>query len=1824
MNEDILVIEITKEDNKLKMSAFEKSKSTDHRHYSEITISTNEIDNLCDDINKILNTANRSGKLHDDALNELKKVAHLLYDSLFTIEIKNSLKATTAKYLILSIDEKLVQIPWELLFDGEKYLCLRFALGRSVRTRQRFQEVHYRNVVSPAKVLILSDPTGDLKSAYEEGVAICNAFDKRKDKIKADLKTTEIDLRYVKKNIRDYDIVHFAGHANYNSDEPSKSGWILQDGIFSSEDIISLGSTAPLPSIIFSNACQSGQTEEWKITKGFENEVYGLANAFLLAGVKHYIGTFWKIIDESCLLFAKEFYKNVINGNSTGEALRLSRIKLIERYGESSIIWASYMLYGDPASFVFSPPTENRLLTHTSHSRKIFIGIAAIIVALVGAGIFTSRLVIKKPISVVKKAEVQENTIAVLPFENLNKDSNDIGSGIAEVIITKLSSLKQIKIVDSTVISRIWTDAQTFKGIEDKNVLNLIGAKTIILGSYQKMDDKIRIIAKLVDASSGQVADTTEVFGSYQDIFVLQDAIAFNILAKLNVKISTTEKNIISESQPTRNITAFEYYAKASEAYLKADYQTAESLLKKAVELDSEYQQAIFGLGQVYEITNRLDLAKKYYEKNKTIAEKKNDKNALVLAYFNYGRIIGRTGDFEKALEYEQKALEIAREINSKQLYATILSYMSLVYVGLDQDTKALEIALESKKIFEESNNVAALGDVYFNTATIYGFSKTLDKEKAKEYFDKAINTYQSLNYNDGVFRAAFGLGTLPSFADRHPNEAVQYLNRAMNIAKDVKNSIYEGMSYKALADLYRNIGDYGNAKQFYDKALVTTKDNNPRLHLDAMYNFAWLHLIQLEYEKAIEYLNQSASEAEMIGDLNLLASAKSNIASAYISMGRYDEASIILQDQLKQKDKISDYTLQGIYLNIAKVNFKMGNPSKGEKVLLEAQPLFNKRPLEAQPYIYTTIASFYEEQNNYEKAIFYYNQTIKLYQQVEIANLGSLAKHGLFQAYNGIAKCYNATKNYEKAKEYYEKALSIGIEINSPSINSVKTDLYSLGARKEVEKKEILNPNALQLHEKANRIFYLNGNREEAIKLLTEANRLEPHNITILSLLALVCESDGKLDEAIRYHNECLRLLNLETEKSEIARQYMWIGFIYYMKGDLQEAVKYCEKALSLAIESKNDDTLAMVYADTSRIYEGLNQDEKAMEFAEKGIAISEKVKANYPNSYQTLALVYSKKKDIKKAIEHGERYLKKAQESGAWDLGSAYSLLGNLYIDTDIIKAIGYLNKAAEELKQHNELGDLGSTYYWLGYCYERNLQNDKAIEYYLKSIELSEKTDNFWILSCVYSSIARVYFYKDELSQAQIYQDKFIEFLKINHKEDEIGLFYCVLGNLYSIKYPEKAKEYHEASIRILENIKGEKYVPTLIFNYIALSYRSQLKNELDNEINYSKKGLAIAAEHGLNKEALVFTQALAISYHKKSEYEAALDWYKKALSLAKELNDKQVIDEVSREIDRLSAYLNKNEAHEATNIGDNLNQKSILYVIQGKYKLALENCYKALEIFKKSNNKEKIAGTLGEIAAIYLTQNDLINADRNIKESMKILDEINNKEYLGIMHGAQGILLEKKSDYEGAEKEYNIAISLVRGCAGEYRYQAAFYTCLGAINFKKGNYSKAVDNYKKAQDINEIKEDQNIVCLNRLLNGYAYFKDKKYPNAIDSIKKSLDIAEKIDDKINVIIGCILIGKADLLINNLDEAEQYFNKAIEQADLLDDSRLKIVSWGNIALFYKAKGDGNAYNKYIDLLKQDNGSSHVLGNEIDASKIDNLLDEIIEERDYFTRLWL
>jgi len=345
-----LEIDISREAETLRITASEKTDKggSTIRPYEEMRISLSQIEALCQEVIGLLNRANTRGKVSKDILAKLRDVGQVLFDNLLSAKAKETLRSSSVNDLVFYIEDTLVQIPWELLYDGEQFLCQKFNMGRIVKTKREVFNIKQRMLSRPLKMLIVSDPRGDLENSFKEGQIIREQMDSNASFISANQRSGQISAAYIKEKIRNFDMVHYAGHADYDTEDPSNSGWLLEGGKFTSADIVKLIGGKPMPSLVFSNACQSGQTEEWKLGEGYNQKIFGLANAFLLAGVQHYVGTFWEILDEPGARFAEEFYRAMMEGASIGEAMRQARAFLIKEYGEDTIVWASYLLYGDP------------------------------------------------------------------------------------------------------------------------------------------------------------------------------------------------------------------------------------------------------------------------------------------------------------------------------------------------------------------------------------------------------------------------------------------------------------------------------------------------------------------------------------------------------------------------------------------------------------------------------------------------------------------------------------------------------------------------------------------------------------------------------------------------------------------------------------------------------------------------------------------------------------------------------------------------------------------------------------------------------------------------------------------------------------------------------------------------------------------------------------------------------------------------------------------------------------------------------------------------------------------------------------------------------------------------------------------------------------------------------------------------------------------------------------------------------------------------------------------------------------------------------------
>lgn len=345
-----LHLEVAREGERLKISAHEQagSESSTLRHYEELQVPMDWLETCSREVAELLNRANRTGRLTRDLLGKLRETGQLFSDELFTLNVKEMIRSSTAEHLTLHLDDRLVHVPWELLHDGERFLCQKFSMGRLVKTRQPLAGTGVRSLARPLKMLIVADPKGDLAGAYAEGTLLRDFLEAQAALFNVTLRSDPVTSAFIREKLRNYDIVHFAGHGEYDPRNPGAVGWCLNGGSLNPHDIMKMAGTASMPALVVSNACQSARTEEWRIRDHFEQEIYGLANAFLLAGVRHYVGTFWEILDEPSGRFALAFYRSLVSGQSVGVAVREARRSLIREYGEETIVWAGYVLYGDP------------------------------------------------------------------------------------------------------------------------------------------------------------------------------------------------------------------------------------------------------------------------------------------------------------------------------------------------------------------------------------------------------------------------------------------------------------------------------------------------------------------------------------------------------------------------------------------------------------------------------------------------------------------------------------------------------------------------------------------------------------------------------------------------------------------------------------------------------------------------------------------------------------------------------------------------------------------------------------------------------------------------------------------------------------------------------------------------------------------------------------------------------------------------------------------------------------------------------------------------------------------------------------------------------------------------------------------------------------------------------------------------------------------------------------------------------------------------------------------------------------------------------------
>ncbi|MFX1293449.1 MAG: CHAT domain-containing protein [Promethearchaeota archaeon] len=249
-------------------------------------------------------------------------------------------------------------IPWELISINNEPACLSNSIGRIITGGEI--KIDYKKVEKKViQILFIADPLGDLPSAKEEIQNILKELKPAIDTgyiepiiLEGNDATTSKIMEIMKKI--EIEVIHYAGHAFFNDATPEESGLVLSDKVLTA-NVLSK-TLNYVPEIIFVNACESAAT-----ISNYD-KVAGIAQGFVEAGIKIFIGSLWPIDDRDAASFSYSFYHNLLQEKTIGECILASKKELYNNL-KSAYGWASFILYGNPneVPYLFNQEFKNNV-----------------------------------------------------------------------------------------------------------------------------------------------------------------------------------------------------------------------------------------------------------------------------------------------------------------------------------------------------------------------------------------------------------------------------------------------------------------------------------------------------------------------------------------------------------------------------------------------------------------------------------------------------------------------------------------------------------------------------------------------------------------------------------------------------------------------------------------------------------------------------------------------------------------------------------------------------------------------------------------------------------------------------------------------------------------------------------------------------------------------------------------------------------------------------------------------------------------------------------------------------------------------------------------------------------------------------------------------------------------------------------------------------------------------------------------------------------------------------------------------------------------------
>lgn len=180
---------------------------------------------------------------------------------------------------------------------------------------------------------------------------------------------------------------------------------------------------------------------------------------------------------------------------------------------------------------------------------------------------------------VAAEAQDDRSVVAVLRFDNNTGDEQyeHLGRALSSMTISDLSVIDRIQLVERERLEELIAelDLQQSAYVDPttaQTVGQIIGAQYVVAGAFVTVEPQMRLDTRIARVETSEIVTTADVTGERTSLFELQQQLADQLIAGLEIVLTDEERTRLREQQEANRIDDMETALAYSEVLCLLDY----------------------------------------------------------------------------------------------------------------------------------------------------------------------------------------------------------------------------------------------------------------------------------------------------------------------------------------------------------------------------------------------------------------------------------------------------------------------------------------------------------------------------------------------------------------------------------------------------------------------------------------------------------------------------------------------------------------------------------------------------------------------------------------------------------------------------------------------------------------------------------------------------------------------------------------------------------------------------------------------------------------------------------------------------------------------------------------------------------------------------------------------------------------------------------------------------------------------------------------------------------------------------------------------------